>query len=101
MKFIITHADKARLRERGYSTKQIARLTPQEAGDILAQLERRSVTKWGVTFEVIGPAAPGSTCLYCKSAEPDEIGAVMMVSNHGRLHENCAPAWILNSNWNK
>jgi hypothetical protein len=97
---VITQADKARLRERGYSTAQIREMKPEDVRTILEQ-PGRSVTKWGVMFHVIGPAAPGSTCLYCKSAEPDESGAVMMIQNHGRLHENCAPAWINNSNRSK
>jgi hypothetical protein len=97
---VITQADKARLRERGYSTAQIREMKPEDVQTILEQ-PGRSVTKWGVTFHVIGPAAPGSTCLYCKSAGPDESGAVMMIQNQGRLHENCAPAWINNSNRSK
>jgi hypothetical protein len=99
-KVVITQADKAHLLERGYSTAQIKEMKPEDVQAILEQ-PGRSVTKWGVTFSVIGPAAPGSTCLYCKSAEPDESGAVMMIQNHGRLHEDCAPAWINNSNRSK
>ena len=99
-KVVITQADKARLRERGYSTAQIREMKPEDVQAILQQ-PGRSVTKWGMTFHVIGPAAPGSACLYCRSSEPDESGAVMMISNHGRLHEDCAPAWINNSNRSK
>jgi phage/plasmid-associated DNA primase len=99
--FTTTRADKTELRRRGYSDDQIRHLTSQEVRDILSPPAKgRPVTKWGVTFEVIGPAPPGSICLYCKTAEPDESGEVMITSA-GRLHEACAPAWITNSNRSK
>jgi len=82
------------LREQcGLSDEEISNLTPQQAINILANV--RPVTKWGVTFTVLGPADPDAVCLYCKSAEPDEVGDVMN-TNHGTLHEECAAAWINN-----
>ena len=99
--FTATRAQKTELRKRGYSNDQIRNLKPQEVRDILSHPAKgRPVTKWGVIFEVIGPAPPGSTCLYCKTAEPDKSGEVM-ITNAGRLHEACAPAWITNSNRSK
>jgi hypothetical protein len=61
----------------------------------------RRVTAWGVSFGVVGPARPGATCLYCQSAEPDEVGGVVIVEGHGRLHEACAPAWITHQDKSK
>jgi hypothetical protein len=53
-------------------------------------------TAYGVTFTMLGPAQPGTTCLYCDSSEPDNVGPVMVVNAAGPLHEACAPAWITN-----
>jgi len=92
--FMLTRKVKVQLREqRGLTDKQIFNLTPQQAIDILNN--GRTVTKWGVTFTVLGPADPDATCLYCKSAEPDTTGGVVN-TNHGTLHEECAAAWISN-----
>jgi hypothetical protein len=98
---MITKAQRTRLVGLGYSDDQIANVRPQEAHDIIAQADRqgarpaservRRVTAWGVTFGVIGSAPAGSACLYCGSAEPDDVGGVVIVEHHGRLHEACAP----------
>ena len=99
--FTATRAQKTELRKRGYSNDQIRNLKPREVRDILFHPAKgRPVTKCGVIFEVIGPAPPGSTCLYCKTAELDKSGEVM-ITNAGRLHEACAPAWNTNSNRSK
>jgi Protein of unknown function (DUF3631) len=61
----------------------------------------RRVTALGVSFGVVGPAPPGAPCLHCQMSEPDEIGGVVIVEGHGRLHEACAPVWITNQDRSK
>jgi hypothetical protein len=81
---MITRAQRANLRNRGYTDEQIRGLTPQQAHEILAGKGNGAAASWPVV------------CEHCGGQEqPDNpVQECWIAGDLYRLHRHCQAAWL-------